>query len=80
MALQTGNTLKAARALAGLKSAELAALAKVDPTTISRLESSKHKPVRGYAATVDAVREVLRKHGVEYDEGGVYLVKRPGKK
>jgi transcriptional regulator with XRE-family HTH domain len=79
MPLPTGNILKAARALAGLKSAGLAKLAKVDPTTISRLESSGAKPVSGYAATVDAVKEALKNRGVEYDEGSVWLTKR-GKK
>jgi transcriptional regulator with XRE-family HTH domain len=53
--LPTGNQLRAARALADLTSVELARLANIDASTISRMESSGPRPVRGQAATVDAV-------------------------
>ena len=78
--MPSGRILKAARALAGLKSAELAKLAGVDPTTISRLESTGGRPVKGYASTIETVRQVLKEHGVEYDERGVYLIKKVNKK
>ena len=80
MALPTGNMMRAARALAGLTGAELAALADVDPTTVSRIENAKQKPVRGQVATVDAVTRALRARGVEITDDGVRLVKRAGKK
>jgi len=75
--LPSGNALKAARALAGLKAAELARMAGIDASTISRLEGAGPKPVRGYAGTVDAVQRALRSRGVEITENGVQLVKRP---
>jgi transcriptional regulator with XRE-family HTH domain len=71
--LPTGNMLRAARALAGLTSVELAALAKIDASTISRMESSGKKPVRGLAATVDAVVHALEKVGVAITDDGVSL-------
>lgn len=77
MVLPTGNILKAARALAGLRSGQLAKLAKVDPSTLSRLEGYGNKPVRGQAPTVDAIVSQLRAHGVEITENGVELVKKP---
>jgi transcriptional regulator with XRE-family HTH domain len=79
MALPTGNMLRAARALAGLRAAELAFLAKVDPTTISRIENAKQKPVRGQIATIDAVIGALKTKGVEIDadSGVLRLVKKP---
>jgi transcriptional regulator with XRE-family HTH domain len=58
---------RSARALAGLKLAELARLAEVDASTISRLETRGDKPVRGHAATVDAVTRALKTKGVEID-------------
>jgi transcriptional regulator with XRE-family HTH domain len=79
MTLPTGNLLKAARALAGLRSAELAALAKIDPATLSRLEAAGHGKVRGQAQTVDAVIAVLKARGIQIDadESSVKLVKKP---
>jgi hypothetical protein len=50
--------------LAGLKATELARLAKIDASTISRLESARHKNVRGQAQTVDAVVQALNRKGV----------------
>jgi transcriptional regulator with XRE-family HTH domain len=64
MVLPTGNQLRAARALAGLKATELARLAKIDASTISRLESARHKNVHGMAQTVDAVVQALNRKGV----------------
>lgn len=73
--LPTGNLLRAARALAGLTSVQLAALAGVDASTISRLESSRAKPVRGLAESVDRVIHVLEAKGVVIESDGVRLKK-----
>jgi transcriptional regulator with XRE-family HTH domain len=79
MTLPTGNLLKAARALAGLTAAQLATKAGVDPTTISRMEGSRHKSVGGLAGSVDAVLKALKAQGVEIDSDNIALrlVKKP---
>ena len=68
--------MRAARALAGLKPTELARLAKIDASTISRLESGRHKNARGMATTVDAVVQALQRKGVRIldDETQVAVV------
>jgi transcriptional regulator with XRE-family HTH domain len=82
MVLPTGNQLKAARALAGLKGTELARLAKVDASTLSRLESARAKNVRGMAKTVDAVVQALNRKGVRIvdDETQTAVVLKKGKR
>jgi transcriptional regulator with XRE-family HTH domain len=77
--LPTGHMLRAARALAGLKIAELAKLARIDASTISRMETSGTKPVRGQAGKVDGVIRALKAKGVEIDgdEGVVRLTRKP---
>lgn len=77
MALPTGNMLRAARALAGLRGTELADLAGVDTSTISRLESSRAKSVRGQAETVDRVIHALLRRGVRITDDGVMFVRKP---
>jgi transcriptional regulator with XRE-family HTH domain len=77
MALPTGNLLRAARALAGLKAGQLADLAGVDASTISRLESAGTGRVRGQAQTVDDVTRALKAKGVEIFETGVRLIEKP---
>ena len=77
MTLPSGNILRAARALAGLKSGKLAALAKIDASTLSRMEATGRKPVRGHAGTFDAVIRALKAHGVQIEDDDVRLVKRP---
>jgi transcriptional regulator with XRE-family HTH domain len=77
MTLPTGNILRAARALAGLTSVELAALAKIDASTVSRMESAGSKPVRGLAGTVDSVTKALEAKGVVFLDDGVRLVRKP---
>jgi transcriptional regulator with XRE-family HTH domain len=77
MTLPTGNMLKAARALAGLRAAQLATLAKIDASTVSRLEASGHRAVRGQVGTVDAVTRVLKARGVEITEDGVRFTRKP---
>ena len=71
-------TEPAARALAGLEQRQVAAKAKINPTTLHRLEGSEDKPTRGHAGNVERVIEVLRKAGVEMtqDPRGVRLISR----
>ena len=76
MVLPTGNILRAARGLAGLRRGELAKLAKIDPSTVSRLEAFGDKTVRGQAPTVDAIVSHLRVRGIEIHDDGVRLVKK----
>ena len=80
--MPTGNQLRAARALAGLKATELARLAKIDASTISRLESTRHKNVRGLAETVDAVVQALQRKGVRIvdEEMQVAVVLKKGRR
>jgi hypothetical protein len=61
----------------GLRQRTVADRAGVDVTTLVRMESYGAKPVRGYAANVEAVVNVLRKAGVEITDNGVQLVKPP---
>jgi transcriptional regulator with XRE-family HTH domain len=78
MALPTGFQLRAARALAGLNAAELARVAGIDASTISRLESSRHKTVTGMAQTVEAVLRALAHKGVRINEdGSISPIKKP---
>jgi ribosome-binding protein aMBF1 (putative translation factor) len=78
MKLPTGRQLRAARALAGLEQRQVAAKAKINPTTLHRMEASEDKPTRGHAGNVEAVVEVLRKAGVEMtnEPRGVRLISR----
>jgi transcriptional regulator with XRE-family HTH domain len=76
MDLPTGNMLRAARALAGLTAGNLAALAEINATTVSRMEAAGHRPVGGQARTVAKVIRALRLHGVEITEDGVRLAKK----
>ena len=75
MTLPSGNLLRAGRALAGLKASELAKLAGLDPSTISRLENAGSRSVRGQAQTVDAVVQALAHKGIEISADGVRLIK-----
>jgi hypothetical protein len=68
--------LRAARVLAGLKGAELAALAQIDQSTICRMENFGRKTVGGHAGTIDAVVRALANRGVEITDDGVRLIKR----
>ena len=77
MALPTGNMLKAARALAGLTRAQLAAMAEIDVSTISRMESAGPSSVGSHARTVELVIRALRARGAEITDDGVRLMKRP---
>ena len=67
----------AARALLGIRQKELARLAKIHHTTLSRLESAGWAVAPGFAGAIDKVVAVLEAHGVEFIELGVRLTKRP---
>jgi len=75
--LPKGNQLKAGRVLAGLEQREVAAKAKINVTTLYRMEECGVRPVRGHAHNVEAVVNVLRKAGIEITESGVQLIKSP---
>ena len=76
MVLPTGNHMRAARALAGLTAGQLARLAGVDASTISRVESARHHKVAGQAGTIDRLTEALLKRGVAIHEDGVSFVRK----
>jgi transcriptional regulator with XRE-family HTH domain len=67
----SGRQIAAARVLAGLGQAELAAAAKISVPTLRRMESSDG-PVSGYANNAEAVRRALESAGVEFiaEDGG----------
>ena len=66
MRLPTGHQMRAARALAGLEQRQVATRAKLDPSTVTRMEAAGAKPVRGHADNVERVVDVLRRAGVEF--------------
>jgi hypothetical protein len=51
---------------------QLAKQAGVNPATLSRIESSGAKTVRGQGRTVQAVVDALARHGVEIDPMAVF--------
>jgi transcriptional regulator with XRE-family HTH domain len=61
----------------GIRQKELARLAKIHHTTLSRLESAGRAVAPGFASTIDKVVAALEAHGVEFIELGVRLTKRP---
>jgi transcriptional regulator with XRE-family HTH domain len=67
----TGRQLAAARALAGIGQAELAAAAKVSVPTLRRMEASEG-PASGLANNVLAVRRALESAGIQFvaENGG----------
>jgi DNA-binding XRE family transcriptional regulator len=77
MRVPSGDLLAAARRAIGLRQAELARLAGIDASTLSRMEGSGSKPVHALSQNLEAVLEALRKAGVELpDENTIRLVKR----
>jgi transcriptional regulator with XRE-family HTH domain len=66
--------LAAARRAAGLKQAELAKAAGIDPTTLSRMETAAE--ITASTRNLQAVLTVLRQHGVELGEESIRLVPR----
>ena len=63
--LPTGNHLRAARVLLGIDQRQLAKEAKINVATLSRMESSGAKTVRGQGRSIEAVVTALDRHGVE---------------
>jgi predicted transcriptional regulator len=76
MKLPTGRQIAAARALLGLQQRELAKLAKLDVTTLNRMEGSGPGPVRGQGRSIQAVMDALEKQGVEITPDGVRLASK----
>lgn len=68
--LTTGNQLKAARALAGLDQATLAAAAKLSPNTISAMEKRGAETLTSGLDTIRAIMKALEAAGVELLNGG----------
>jgi transcriptional regulator with XRE-family HTH domain len=66
----TAAQLKAARQLLGWSQTQLAAEARVSPTTVSHYESGRHRASLGI---VSAIQRALEAAGVEFTNGG-----RPG--
>ena len=62
--LPTGRQLSAARVLAGLDQKQLAKLAGLDPSTVSRMEASDLAVARGHGRNIEAVLIALEKKGV----------------
>jgi transcriptional regulator with XRE-family HTH domain len=76
--LPSGHMLKSARALAGLTAVQLAKLARLDASTISRMESAGPKPVRAMGHNIEAVLQALDQNGVEIDPAnGIVRLKKP---
>ncbi|MFC3060366.1 helix-turn-helix domain-containing protein [Paenirhodobacter populi] len=67
----TGRQLAAARALAGLSQATVAAVARISVPTLKRMEASEG-PAVGMANNVEAVCRTLEAAGVEFipENGG----------
>ena len=70
--LTTGNQLRAARALLGLKQEELSEKAKVTANTIRRMEGFGAREINAHAATMRVVQRTLEKGGIEFtpENGG----------
>ena len=75
-----GKELAAARVLAGLSQKEMARLAKLDTSTIVRMEGSPGT-ARGHLSNVEKVLLVLEKQGVELaSDGSIRTISKPGKR
>ena len=60
----------------GLQQKELAKAARLDPTTINRMEKSGDLPVRGHGPNIQCVIDALEKKGVAITDKGVELTAR----
>jgi ribosome-binding protein aMBF1 (putative translation factor) len=72
--LPSGHQIAAARALIGWHQKQLAKAAKLDVTTILRMEKSGHAPVGALGHNIQKVLDTLAAEGVEITEDGVRLV------
>jgi transcriptional regulator with XRE-family HTH domain len=76
--LPTGRQIHAGRVLAGLHQTELARQARIDPSTLVRMEASGDEPVRGQGRNIQSVIDALTRNGVHLDEdGGVRPIPKP---
>jgi transcriptional regulator with XRE-family HTH domain len=73
MKLPTGRQIAAARTLVGLHQKDLAKLAKLDVTTINRMEGSGDKPVGGLGPNIQRVLDALAARGVEITDTGIQI-------
>ena len=71
--LTTGNQLRAARALVGINQIKLAALAGVNPNTISAMERRGAQTFKSSFETVCSVAAALESEGCEFSPEGVWL-------
>ena len=78
--LPIGRQLKAARILAGLEQRQLAAKAGINPATLSRMENSGAKTVRGQGRSIQAVVDTLAAHGVEIEPYGLRMKTKRGRR
>jgi hypothetical protein len=63
--------------LAELHQNDLARAAKLDVTTVNRMEGCGTEPVSGLSRNVQAVLDALARHGVSIDDDGVHYITRP---
>jgi transcriptional regulator with XRE-family HTH domain len=68
--MPSGNQLRAGRILAGVEQAQLARDARIDPSTLSRMEGAGKQTVRGRIDNVESVIKALERHGVQLTEDG----------
>jgi DNA-binding XRE family transcriptional regulator len=71
--LTTGNQLKAARALAGIKQGDLAKAARINVATISAMEGKGAAGLTSGMDTVCAIAQALESCGIELLTDGVRL-------
>jgi transcriptional regulator with XRE-family HTH domain len=75
--LPSGRQIRAARILCGLEQAELARLARIDASTLSRMENSGAEPARGHVGNLQRVVDALEQKGIELtQDGGVRPVQK----
>jgi transcriptional regulator with XRE-family HTH domain len=73
--LPSGRMIAAARMLAGLEQQELARIAKVHPSTVSRMEAAGAETVRTHPHNLERVLQALERRGAVVTETGVELRK-----
>ncbi|MFC7700935.1 MULTISPECIES: helix-turn-helix domain-containing protein [Bradyrhizobium] len=64
--LTTGNQLRAARALAGMDQASLAAAANISPNTVSAMEKRGAEMLTSGLDTIRAIMTALEAAGIEF--------------
>jgi ribosome-binding protein aMBF1 (putative translation factor) len=74
MGLPTGHQIAAARSLIGWRQKKLAEEAKLDVTTVLRMEKAGDAPVGAMGHNIQKVLDVLAAKGVQITEDGVRIV------